>query len=79
METFCSHWDSERCDEWIPHVKHARDLFSKETQNKDQVEEGIVQGLTHDISSTIDEAPQADEHDDDPTYEDPEVLVEVEG
>ena len=42
VETFCNHWDSERRDEWIPHVKHARDLFSKGTQNKDQVEAAIV-------------------------------------
>ena len=42
VETFCSHWDSKRRDEWIPHVKHERDLFSKETQNKDQVKVDIV-------------------------------------
>ena len=76
VETLCSHWDSKRRDEWIPHVKHARDLFSKETQNKDQVEEGIVQGPVDDISSTINEAPKASEYDDGPIYEDPEVLVE---
>ena len=76
VETFCSHWDSERHDEWIPYVKHVRDFFSKETQNKDQVEATIVQGLTDDISSTVDEAPEADEHDDGPTYEDLEFLVE---
>ena len=53
-------------------------MFSKEAQNKDQVEAAIVQGLTNDVLSTINEAPQADEHDDGPTYEDPEVLLEVE-
>ena len=42
METFCSHWDSEKPEKWIPHVKNARDLFSKESQNKDQVEASIV-------------------------------------
>ena len=70
METFCSHSDSEQRDKWIPHIKHARDLFSKEAQNKDQVEAVSVQGLTDDISSTIDEAPQASEYDDGPIYED---------
>ena len=76
METFCSHWDSERRDEWILHAKHARNLFSKETQNKDQVEAAIVQGLNDDISRMIDEASQEDEYDDGPIYEDPEVLFE---
>ena len=75
VETFRNHWDSERCDEWIPHVKHARDLFSKEAQNKDQVK-AVVQGLTDDISNMIDEAPQAGEYDDGPIYEYPKVLVE---
>ena len=56
VETFCSHSDSEQCDKWIPHVKHAKDLFSKEAQNKGPVEAAIVQGLTDDISSTIDES-----------------------
>ena len=55
VETFCSHWDSEQRDKWIPHVKHARDLFSKEALNKDQVEVTIVEGLNGDISSIIDE------------------------
>ena len=76
VEKFCSHWDAIRRDEWIPHVKHARDLFSKESQNKGQVEATIVQVLTDDISSTINEAPKASEYDDGPIYEDPEVLVE---
>ena len=58
VETFCSHWDSEQRDKWIPHVKHARDLFSKEAQNKDQVEATIVQGLTDDISIMIKEYPK---------------------
>ena len=30
VETLCSHWDSRKHDKWIPHVKHARDLFNKE-------------------------------------------------
>ena len=51
-------------------------MFSKETQNKDQVEAAIVQDLTNDISSTIDGAPQAGEYDDSPIYEDPKVLDE---
>ena len=76
VETFYSHWDSRRRDEWIPHVKHARDLFSKETQNKDQVDAAIVQGLTDDISSTVDEASRPNEYDCGSTYEDQEVLVE---
>ena len=42
VETFCSHWDSKQSDNWIPHVKHVRDLFSNETQNKDRVEATIV-------------------------------------
>ena len=42
VETFCSQWDSEKHEKWIPHVKNARDLFSKESQNKDQVEASIV-------------------------------------
>ena len=42
VETFCNHWDSGRHDEWITHVRHAKDLFSKEAQNKDQVEVAIV-------------------------------------
>ena len=71
VETFCSHWDSKRRDEWIPHVKHARDLFNKEAQNKDQVEATIVQGLTNDILSTIDEASQPYHYDYDPIYDDP--------
>ena len=76
VETLCTQWDSKRRHKWIPHVKHARDLFSKEAKNKDQVEGTIVQGLTDDISSMIDESPQASEYDDGPIYEDPEVLVE---
>ena len=75
VETLRSHWDSEQHDEWIPHAKHARDLFSKETQNKDQVKAAIVQGLNDDISSMIDEASQENEYDDGPIYEDPEVLA----
>ena len=61
VETFCNHWDSRHRDEWIPHVKHAKDFFSKEAQRKDQFEATIVQGLTDDILSTLDEAPQVDE------------------
>ena len=69
-------YHSERHDEQIRHVKHARDLFNKESQNKDQVEATIVQGLTNGVSSMIDEAPQAGEHHDIPIYKDPKVLVE---
>ena len=57
VETFCNHWDSRNHDKWIPHVKHVKDLFSKQSQNNDQFEASIVQGITDDISSTIDEAP----------------------
>ena len=78
VETFCNHWDSWHCDQWIPHVKHAKELFSKESQNKDQVEKTIVQGLTDDILSMIDEASQADEYDDGPIYEYPKVLEDEE-
>ena len=74
VETLCSHQDSGQHDEWILHVKHARDLFIKETQNKDQVKLTIVQGLNDDISSMIDEASQGDEYDDGPIYEDLELL-----
>ena len=56
VETFYSHQDSEKRDKWIPHVKHARDLFNKEFQIKDQVKAGIVQYTIDDISSMIDEA-----------------------
>ena len=56
VETFRNHWDSERCDEWIPHVKHAKGLFCKEVQSEDQVEATIVQGLTDDLLRTIDES-----------------------
>ena len=35
--------------------QHARDMFRKESQNKDQVKETIVQGITDDISITIEE------------------------
>ena len=61
VETFCNHWDSGCHYEWIPHIKHAKDLFNKEYQNKDHFEATIVQGLTDDILSTLDEAPQVDE------------------
>ena len=54
VETFCNRWDSGSRDKWIPHVKHVKDLFSKESQSKDQVKATIVQGLTDDILSTID-------------------------
>ena len=53
VETFCNYLDSGHRDEWIPHVKHAKDLFSKKSQNKDQVEASIVQGLTDEIFSMI--------------------------
>ena len=51
--------------------KHAKELFSKESQSKDQVEASIVQGLTIDILRMIDETSQADEYDDGPIYDDP--------
>ena len=76
VETLCNHWDSGSREEWIPHVKHVKDLFSKEAQGKYQVKASIVQGLTDDILSTIDEAFQADEYDDGPIYDDPKVLIE---
>ena len=76
VETLCSHWYSEWRDEWICHVKHARDLLCKESQNKDQVEAAIIQGLTDDVSRMIDEAPQVGKCDDGPIYEDPKVLFE---
>ena len=50
-------------------------MFSKEAQNKGQVEETIFQGLIDDFSSTIDESPQTGEYDDGPIYEHPEILV----
>ena len=74
VEILCIHWDSEQRDKWIPHVKHVKDLFSKESQNKDQFEAAIVQGLADDILSTIDEVSQADEYDDGPIYDYPEVV-----
>ena len=58
VETLCSNWDSGKHDKWILHVKHARDLLCKESQNKDQVEAAIIQGLTDDVSRMIDEAPK---------------------
>ena len=76
VETFCNHWDSGHRDKWIPHVKRAKDLFSKEAQSKDQVKETIIQGLTNDILSMIDKSSQANEYYDGPIYDDPEVLVE---
>ena len=76
VETFCNHWDSWHHDEWIPPVKNVKDLFSKESQRKYRVEATIVQGLTDDILSTIDEASQAYEYDYDPIYDDPKVLIE---
>ena len=62
----------------MPHVEYAKNLFRKEIQNKNQVEEAIVQNLIGDVSSIVskDEVPHADEYDCDPTYEDQEVLVE---
>ena len=38
--------------------QHVRDVFKKESKNKDQVEETIVQGITDDISITIEEDPK---------------------
>ena len=61
METFCNHWDSRCCDKWIPHVKHAKDLFTKEVQSEDQLEAIIIQD---------DKDFQVDE------YDDPELLIE---
>ena len=31
VEMFCNEWDSGHRDEWVPHAKHAKDLFSKES------------------------------------------------
>ena len=76
VETLCNHWDSQCHDEWIPRVKHVKDLFSKQSQKKDQFEASIVPILTDDILSTIEEALQAGEYDDIPIYDDPEVLFE---
>ena len=76
VETFCSHRYSEQRDKWTPHVKDAKDLSSKESQNKDQVKATISQGLTDDISSMMDESPQVGEYDYCPIYEDLEFLVE---
>ena len=76
VETFCNHWDSGHHDEWIPHVKHAKDLFTKESQSKYYVKASIFQGLTNDILNMIDESSQEDEYDDGPIYDDPEVLIE---
>ena len=78
VETLCNHWDSGCCEEWIPFVKHVKCLFTKESQIKDQFEASIVQGLTDDILSTIDEASQANEYDGGSIYEYTEVLVEKE-
>ena len=62
----------------MPHVEHARNLFNKETENENQIEEVIVQDLADDVTSIVseDEIPDADGYDCDPTYEDQEVLVE---
>ena len=76
VEMFCNHWDSGIHDEWIPHVKHAKELFSNEAQNKYQFEEGIVEGLTDDILRMMDEAPQEYEYNDGLVYDDPKVLIE---
>ena len=76
VETFCNYQDSGRCVEWIPHSKHAKDLFSKESQIKDQVEADIVQGLTDDILSMIEKYSQEDEYDDGPISDGSEVLIE---
>ena len=42
VETFCSHWDSDRHDEWIPNINHVKEFFSKEAQSKDKVKSTIV-------------------------------------
>ena len=76
MENFCNHWDSGRRDEWIPHVKHVKYLFSKGSQNKDQVEATMVQGLTDDFISSLDKISKAGEYDDGPIYDDLKVLIE---
>ena len=76
VETFYNHQDLGCHGEWIPHVKHAKDLFSKESQNEDQFEEVVVQHLTNDILSMIDEDSQEDEYDDGPIYDDLEFLIE---
>ena len=76
VEFFCKNQDSGRRDEWISHVKNVKDRFSKESKNKYQSEATIFRSLTDDILSTIDEASQADEYDDGPVYDDPQVLIE---
>ena len=76
METFYNHWDSGHHGEWIPCVKHAKDLFSKESQNGDQFEATIIQGPTDDILITIDEFSQEDEFDGGPIYKDLEFMIE---
>ena len=49
--------------------EYAGTLFSKENHERNQINEA------NDLSITVDEAPQKDEYDGDPTYED---LVEQE-
>ena len=62
----------------MPNVEHARNLFHKEIQNENQVEQTIVQYLIVDISSIVseDKVFHANEYDGDHTYEGQEALVE---
>ena len=70
IELLYKHWCPRKQHRWIPHVEYARNLFSKDIHNGSQIDEAS------NLSSTVDEDPQANEHDDGPTYEDPKVLVE---
>ena len=65
IELFCKRWFPEKQRRWMPHVEHARSLFSKEIQSENQVEEVIVQHLIDDISNTVpkDEVLRANEYD----------------
>ena len=62
----------------MPYVEHGRNLFRKEIQNENQVEEAIVQDLIDDISSIVseDEVSHANKYDADHTYEGQEALIE---
>ena len=70
IELFCRRWCLGKQHRWIAHVEYAKNLFSKDIHNINQIEEA------NDLSSTVDEAPHADKYDCGPTYEYSEVLVE---
>ena len=40
IELFCKCWCPGKQNRWMPHVEYARNLFSKEIHNDNQVEEG---------------------------------------